>query len=98
MTVQATSWRATDERGELARRLALGVGVTFLVVGVFGFVPGITTNYGEMTFAGPNSEAQLLGLSNVSVLHNVVHLAFGVAGIVMAGERLRLSPSSSAVA
>ncbi|MEV4313728.1 DUF4383 domain-containing protein [Actinocrispum sp. NPDC049592] len=63
---------------------ALVVGIVFLVVGIAGFIPGITTNYDTMTFAGHHSEAQLLGLFNVSILHNLVHLAFGVAGIAMA--------------
>ena len=56
----------------------------FLAVGVLGFVPGITTHYDQLTFAGHHSDAALLGIFNVSVLHNLVHLAFGVAGIVLA--------------
>lgn len=59
------------------------VGVVFLAVGVLGFVPGITTEYDTMEIAGHESEAMLLGVFQVSVLHNVVHLAFGVAGIAM---------------
>jgi arginine exporter protein ArgO len=34
--------------------------------------------------AGHGSEALLLGIFQVSVLHNIVHLLFGVAGILMA--------------
>jgi hypothetical protein len=60
------------------------VGAVFLAVGVLGFVPGITTNYDHLTFAGHHSDAPLLGIFNVSVLHNLVHLAFGVAGIALA--------------
>jgi hypothetical protein len=60
------------------------VGVVFLLVGVLGFIPGITTNYEALGGAGHHSGAMLLGLFNVSVLHNIVHLAFGVAGVVMA--------------
>src|ERR1700712_6034228 len=63
---------------------ALGVGAVFVLVGVLGFIPGITTHYGDMTFAGHNSMAKLLGIFMVSVLHNIVHLLFGVAGIVAA--------------
>lgn len=59
------------------------VGATFLLAGILGFVPGITTHYGDMSFAGHGSGAKLLGLFQVSVLHNIVHLAFGI-GIVMA--------------
>ncbi|WP_101950708.1 DUF4383 domain-containing protein [Mycobacterium sp. 3519A] len=60
------------------------MGAVFLLVGVLGFIPGITTNYDMLTFAGHHSDAQLLGIFNVSVLHNIVHLAFGVAGLALA--------------
>ena len=63
---------------------ALVVGVVFLLVGVLGFIPGITTNFDSLTFAGHQSEAMLLGLFQVSVLHNIVHLLFGVAGLALA--------------
>jgi hypothetical protein len=73
---------------------ALAVAVVFLLVGVLGFIPGITTDYGSMTFAGHDSGAKLLGVFEVSVLHNIVHLLFGLAGIAMArtvsGARLYL--------
>ncbi|WP_439145000.1 DUF4383 domain-containing protein [Streptomyces barkulensis] len=63
---------------------AMAVSLVFLLVGVLGFIPGITTDYGEMQFAGHESQAQLLGLFQVSILHNLVHLAFGVVGLAMA--------------
>ncbi|MEO6399160.1 MAG: DUF4383 domain-containing protein [Tepidiformaceae bacterium] len=66
------------------QNLALLVGVVFLAVGILGFVPGITTNYGDLSFAGHDSAAKLLGIFEVSILHNIVHLAFGVAGIALA--------------
>ena len=66
------------------RKVATAVGAVFLLVGILGFIPGITTSYGEMSFAGPESEAKLLGLFQVSILHNIVHLLFGVAGLAMA--------------
>jgi Domain of unknown function (DUF4383) len=64
--------------------VALLVGVVFLVVGILGFIPGITTNYDELKFAGHNSDAQLLGIFDTSILHNIVHLLFGLAGIALA--------------
>ncbi|MEI5675621.1 MULTISPECIES: DUF4383 domain-containing protein [unclassified Nocardioides] len=67
-----------------ARTLALVVGATFLLVGVLGFVPGITTGYDDLGFAGHHSEAKLLGLFQVSVLHNLLHLALGLAGVLLA--------------
>ncbi|WP_280315523.1 DUF4383 domain-containing protein [Nocardia abscessus] len=62
----------------------MAVGAVFLLVGILGFIPGITTDYSELEWAGHHSRAQLLGLFNVSVLHNVVHLAFGIAGVLAA--------------
>lgn len=62
-------------------------GAVFLLVGVLGFVPGITQNFDTMMFAGHHSEAALLGIFQVSVLHNVVHLLFGIVGL--AGLRSR---------
>ena len=66
------------------QRAAALVGIVFLAVGLLGFVPGLTTHYGTMAAAGAMSHALLLGLFRVSVLHNVVHLLFGVAGLVLA--------------
>jgi hypothetical protein len=60
------------------------VGALFLLVGVLGFVPGVTTNYGDLAVAGHESEAALLGIFQVSILHNVVHLLFGAAGLALA--------------
>ena len=65
------------------RRAATGVGVIFLVIGVLGFVPGVTSGFDGLSLAGYQSDARLLGVFQVSVLHNVVHLLFGVAGLAM---------------
>jgi Domain of unknown function (DUF4383) len=63
---------------------AMLVGLVFLLVGILGFIPGITTNYDELKFAGHDSDAQLLGIFDTSILHNIVHLLFGAAGLVLA--------------
>lgn len=68
----------------LVQLAATVVAATFLLVAVLGFVPGITTNYSELSFAGHESEAKLLGLFQVSVLHNIVHGLFGVIGLTLA--------------
>lgn len=61
------------------------VGLTFLVVGIAGFIPGITTNlYDGLEFAGHDGDTELLGVFEVSVLHNLVHVAFGLAGLALA--------------
>jgi hypothetical protein len=74
----------TGGTGKPVRTAATVVGVVFLAVGVLGFVPGITTNYDSLMFAGHNSESLLLGIFQVSILHNIVHLLFGIAGLAMA--------------
>jgi uncharacterized protein DUF4383 len=46
----------------------------------------VTTNSGDLMMAGHHSDAMLLGLFQVSVLHNVVHLLFGV-GVLLTRKR-----------
>ena len=67
-----------------AQRASWYFGFIFIVIGVLGFVPGITSNYETLYFAGHTSEAVLLGVFQVSVLHNIVHLLFGFLGLIMA--------------
>ncbi|MEA5367110.1 DUF4383 domain-containing protein [Amycolatopsis sp., V23-08] len=63
---------------------AMVVSAVFLLVGLLGFVPGVTTDYDQLSFAGHDSMAMLLGVFMVSVLHNIVHLLFGIAGFAAA--------------
>jgi len=77
-TTRTTTTRSTVQKA------AAAVGAVFLLVGVLGFIPGITTDYGTMQFAGYESDAKLLGIFQVSILHNIVHILFGVAGLAMA--------------
>ncbi|MHA7209153.1 DUF4383 domain-containing protein [Arthrobacter sp. MDT1-65] len=79
-----TNDRTADGRRTTLQRAAQAVGVVFLLVGILGFIPGITSDYDTLMFAGHQSEAKLLGLFQVSVLHNIVHLLFGIAGLAMA--------------
>ncbi|MFI6208445.1 DUF4383 domain-containing protein [Streptomyces sp. NPDC051041] len=75
---------ATRSARSPIQQAALLVGSVFLLVGILGFIPGITTDYDTMKFASHDSDAKLLGIFQVSILHNLVHLAFGVAGLAMA--------------
>jgi arginine exporter protein ArgO len=75
---------ARPEATTAVQKAAAVVGVVFLLVGILGFVPGVTTHYDMLSFAGHHSMAKLLGVFNVSVLHNLVHLAFGVVGLIAA--------------
>ena len=71
-----------DDRRTLAQTLALAFGIVFLLVGILGFIPGITED-APGSFSGEDSDGSLLGIFQTSVLHNIAHLAFGV-GILAA--------------
>lgn len=65
--------------------LATLVAATLVLVGIIGFIPGLTTNlYDGLELAGDDGEAQILGVFDTSVLHNLVHLLFGLVGLAMA--------------
>jgi len=75
-----------DRDKTLAQKLAFLFGVTFIIAGVGGFIPGITTDlYDGLEFAGNDGSSELLGLFKVSVLHNIVHALFGVG--ILAAKR-----------
>jgi hypothetical protein len=69
------------------RTFALVFGIVFLIVGAGGFIPGLTL----MDHSGHPADADVtvrsffgyeLGLFPVNLLHNIVHLAFGVWGLL----------------
>jgi uncharacterized protein DUF4383 len=69
----------------VVQNVARLVGIVFLLVGIAGFIPGVTTNlYDGLEFAGNDGNAELLGIFKVSVLHNIVHVLFGLAGLALA--------------
>ena len=71
------------------RYFALVLGIAFLLVGVMAFIPGLVTDGGhnghDLTVTGPGT-GYLLGLFHVNVLHNAIHLLFGVWGIIAYGR------------
>ncbi|MFI9010747.1 DUF4383 domain-containing protein [Actinosynnema sp. NPDC053489] len=77
MTHHSTVGRVKVAGLQPAQVLAGLVGLVFLALGVLGFV---RTGFGD--FAG-DQHAMLLGFT-LNPLHNVVHLAFGVLGLLMA--------------
>jgi hypothetical protein len=77
--------RATTRDRAPVQLFATLVGATFLLVGIAGFIPGITSHlYGGLDFAGHNSDAEIFHVFQTSWLHNIVHLAFGIAGLALA--------------
>lgn len=73
---------------------AIIVAAAFLVIGAAGFIPGLTSHYDRLEWVGHHSGAMLFGTFAVSGLHNALHLAFGVIGLLSArsyvGSRLYL--------
>ena len=63
----------------MVQRVAQLFGVVFLLVGILGFVTS-----GMNMDANMDTAPKLLGLFPVNLLHNVVHLAFGVWGLMAA--------------
>ncbi len=62
---------------------AMAFGVVFLLVGVAGFIPGITTQYDRIdVFDGEGG--LLLGLFGVNILESIVHLGYGAWGLAAA--------------
>ena len=75
------TYDAADERSAV-RTAARIFGIVFLLVGIAGFIPGITED-APGSFLGEDSEGSLLGVFQTSILHNLVHGLFGVAGLLM---------------
>jgi hypothetical protein len=72
-------------QGTPVQNTARLVGIVFLLVGIAGFIPGLTTDlYEGLEFAGDGGTSELLGIFQVSVLHNIVHGLFGLAGLALA--------------
>src|SRR3982750_3332509 len=77
--------RAMTGDRTLPQLLTTLIGATFILVGILGFIPGITTHlYGGLDFAGHDSQAKLLHVFQVSWLHNIVHIAVGLVGLALA--------------
>ncbi|MBB3602192.1 hypothetical protein FHT40_001825 [Mycolicibacterium sp. BK556] len=66
-------WLQRPRVGLLAVQVAaLLVAAAFVLIAIAGFIPGLTVR------------GELFGVFRMSVLHNVAHLVFGVAGLLLA--------------
>jgi hypothetical protein len=82
---ESTLAPADEDARARIQLVAVGVGAAFILVGVLGFIPGLTSNFrgtGGMGFSGLNSHAELLHVFRVSVFHNGVHLLLGFVGLI----------------
>lgn len=66
------------------RTFALIFGIVFLAVGALGFIPGMThmPAMGTHNVTMTNGYGDLLGIFPVNILHNVVHILFGLWGLL----------------
>ncbi len=68
----------------ITRTFARIYGIVFLLVGIAGFIPGLTQPHEHPNLAIEASSGLLFGLFPVNVVHNVIHLAFGIWGLTAA--------------
>jgi hypothetical protein len=67
----------------MTRTFALLFGIVFLAIGVLGFVPGaMHPPIGAHNVTMNQNYGDLLGLFPVNMLHNVVHILFGIWGVL----------------
>lgn len=66
-----------------SRTFALVFGIAFLLIGISGFIPGLLQplHEGHPPLSVDSGYGQVFGLFPVNVLHNIVHLLFGVWGL-----------------
>jgi hypothetical protein len=66
------------------RTFALVFGIAFLAIGIAGFIPGLTTppHPQHPELAVDAGYGQALGLFPVNVIHNIVHILFGIWGLL----------------
>jgi hypothetical protein len=65
------------------RTFALIFGIVFVAVGVLGFVPGVMhPAMGDHNVTMTRNYGDLLGLFPVNMLHNLVHILFGIWGLL----------------
>ncbi len=65
------------------RYFALIIGIVYLLIGLLGFLPGLTASppAGAPPLAVDAGYGYLLGLFPINILHNLVHLAVGAWGL-----------------
>lgn len=59
-------------------------GVLFLLVGIGGFIPGLTQPHDHPGLAVEAGSGMELGLFPVNALHNLIHILFGAWGLLAA--------------
>lgn len=65
-----------------SRTFARAIGIIFLLIGIAGFIPGFTAPHSHPDVTVDAFLGLELGLFPVNLLHNIVHIAFGVWGLI----------------
>ena len=58
----------------MLQKASMAFGIVFVAIGLLGFVPALTPN------------GNLLGIFHVDAVHNIIHLASGVAALLAASS------------
>jgi hypothetical protein len=67
----------------MIKTFALVFGVIYVIAGIGGFIPGLTSHHADMPpIAVDSFYGRVMGLFPVNILHNLVHLAIGAWGIL----------------
>ena len=77
----------------MIRTFALVFGIIYVAVGILGFIPGLNAHHTDLPpIAVDSFYGRLMGLFPVNILHNIVHIAIGLWGLLasrsVAGARL----------
>ena len=66
----------------MVRTFARVAGIVYLLVGIMGFFPALLSSPTGPDLAVDAFHGRLLGLFPVNLMHNIVHLAIGLWGLV----------------
>ncbi len=66
----------------MIKRVAMVFGIIYLAAGILGMLPFLGGTFGM-------TPSNLLNLFSINLLHNVVHLALGIAGVAAASSEIR---------
>lgn len=75
-------------RSTMEQTTALLFGVVFLIVGIGGFIPGVTNDFDRLSTIGGEG-ARLVGVFGVNWIENLVHLGYAAAGLWAATGAVR---------
>ena len=79
------------------QRITIGFGIVYLLIGILGFIPGITTFAASPTGPVPG-EGLLLGIFAVNVVHNIAHLVLGTVLILGGRSAARVTTVNKGMA